>query len=36
MSLDIAYDWARVETDGEGAKGSAATAGNQQKEFFRG
>jgi hypothetical protein len=36
MSLDIAYDWARVETEGEGAKGSAATAGSQQKEFFRG
>jgi hypothetical protein len=36
MSLDLAYDWARVETKGEGSKGSAATAGTQQKEFFRG
>jgi|TARA_Y100000114_G_C11725466_1_gene310729 hypothetical protein len=34
ISLDIAYDWARLEV--LNSKGSMATAGNQGTEFFNG
>ena len=34
LTLDLAYDWARVEV--MNSKGSMATAGNQGTEFFNG
>ena len=34
ISLDIAYDWARLEV--LNSKGSMASAGNQGTEFFNG